>query len=170
MVHPCAILDPISTSLFFHTFASLNYCSCGECLLWFIAVLVATNIASAVMCMAIGAAAPSNSVANMVSCVCDAPTGSFVQCIHMNARHCVDTNCVAESLHRSPAWSRCCSFCSEASLNNQMNDRLLFLTTNTGCQPGDDAAPAVWRLPAQQAAGACILPMDCKAVLLQLRV
>lgn len=41
--------------------------SCGPCILWFCGVLVGANITAALMCMAIGAAAPSNAVANMVA-------------------------------------------------------------------------------------------------------
>ena len=40
--------------------------SCPACIIWFITTLVGANVAAASMCMAIGAAAPSNSVANMV--------------------------------------------------------------------------------------------------------
>lgn len=41
--------------------------SCKACIMWFILTLVGSNVAAAAMCMAIGAAAPSNSAANMVA-------------------------------------------------------------------------------------------------------
>jgi len=63
---PLRVLPPFFFALFAYWVVGLHP-SCASCLLWFIGVLVGTNIASAFMCMAIGAAAPSNSVANMVA-------------------------------------------------------------------------------------------------------
>ncbi|KAF5834484.1 hypothetical protein DUNSADRAFT_8809 [Dunaliella salina] len=63
---PLRVLPPFFFALFAYWVVGLHP-SCASCLLWFIGVLVGTNIASASMCMAIGAATPSNSVANMLA-------------------------------------------------------------------------------------------------------
>ncbi|KAK3261310.1 hypothetical protein CYMTET_29779 [Cymbomonas tetramitiformis] len=54
-----------------HLVAPAHCAGCGQCILWFMVILVLSNLASTMMCMAIGAAAPNSStggaVANMVS-------------------------------------------------------------------------------------------------------
>ncbi len=62
---PLRVVPPFFFALFSYWVIGLHP-SCGPCILWFVAVLVGANVASAVMCMAIGAGAPSNSAANMV--------------------------------------------------------------------------------------------------------
>ncbi len=45
-------------------------CRCASCVLWFVALLVLSNVTSTALCMTIGAASPSNSVSNLVSATC----------------------------------------------------------------------------------------------------
>ncbi|EFJ49894.1 hypothetical protein VOLCADRAFT_104135 [Volvox carteri f. nagariensis] len=62
---PMRVLPPTFFALFTFWLVGLHP-SCATCILWFIGILVSSNITAATMCMAIGAAAPSNSVANLV--------------------------------------------------------------------------------------------------------
>ncbi|KAL6746090.1 P-loop containing nucleoside triphosphate hydrolase protein [Haematococcus lacustris] len=63
---PLRVIPPFFFALFAYPVIGLHP-SCAVCILRFIGVLVAANVSSTLMCMAIGAASPSNSVANMVA-------------------------------------------------------------------------------------------------------
>ncbi|GIL42172.1 hypothetical protein Vafri_236 [Volvox africanus] len=62
---PMRVVPPTFFALFTFWMVGLHP-SCAICILWFIGILVSSNITAATMCMAIGAAAPSNPIANLV--------------------------------------------------------------------------------------------------------
>eukprot|EP00798_Chlamydomonas_sp_ICE-L_P020669 gene20669-27459_t len=59
------VIPPVFFALFSYPAIGLHP-TCSACILWFVWTLIVANVTSASMCMAIGAAAPSNTVANMV--------------------------------------------------------------------------------------------------------
>ena len=62
---PMRMLPPTFFALISYWMVGLHP-GCASCITWFVSLVVGANVASATMCMAIGAAAPSNSLANMV--------------------------------------------------------------------------------------------------------
>lgn len=58
------VLPPAFFALITYPIVGLHP-GCASCLGWFLATLVGANVAAASLCMAIGAASPSNSVANL---------------------------------------------------------------------------------------------------------
>ncbi|GFR46199.1 hypothetical protein Agub_g7730, partial [Astrephomene gubernaculifera] len=62
---PLRVLPPTFFALLSYWMVGLHP-ACATCILWFIGILVSANISAATLCQAIGAAAPSNAVANLV--------------------------------------------------------------------------------------------------------
>jgi hypothetical protein len=62
---PLRVLPPFFFAIFSYWMIGLHP-GCVACVLWFAWLLVAGNVSATTLCMTIGAASPSNAVANLV--------------------------------------------------------------------------------------------------------